>query len=166
MVAAAAAVCLISAVSASPFRFMGGEGDRSDLFGEAGLNAVPRLGRRSPANNPFDANSRFRFRFHGPSSSWFGSRLGNAAFRFQGDEAAPNQYFQLRKRLFESIKAKRADQEPAEVEAAPVGNEEPQALDNGQIDLEKFQLANAYWNRYLEELERNQRFNKLRPGMF
>ena len=46
------------------FRFYGGgEGTGGpDFLGEAGLNAVPRLGRRSLGSNPFGGNSRFRFR--------------------------------------------------------------------------------------------------------
>ena len=51
-----AALALSSAASA--FRFMGGESEDHGAFGEAGLNAIPRIGRRSIGGNPFD--SRFR----------------------------------------------------------------------------------------------------------
>ena len=47
------------------FRFYGGGegGGGPDFLGEAGLNAVPRLGRRSLGSNPFGGSSRFRFRY-------------------------------------------------------------------------------------------------------
>ena len=45
----------------------------------------------------------------------------------QGDEAAPNQYFQLKKRLYESIEDQKAKAAADEAEV-PLGNEEPQVI--------------------------------------
>lgn len=143
--------CLVVA-SASPFRFTEG-GMRPDFLGEAGLNAVPRMGRRSPSGNPFDP-SRFRFRFHGPSSNWLGSRSALAGFRFSGEEADPNQYFQLKKRT--------AGGDDEKDKKAMENLEAAQAMDNNaQANLmEKY--ADAFMKDYLSSLAQKAAYEKLK----
>eukprot|EP00095_Tigriopus_kingsejongensis_P002579 maker-scaffold274_size229011-snap-gene-1.22 protein:Tk02579 transcript:maker-scaffold274_size229011-snap-gene-1.22-mRNA-1 annotation:"hypothetical protein" len=145
--AAIVLVGLVLAEVTTGFRFNEGS-MRPDFLGEAGLNAVPRLGRRSPSGNPFDP-SRFRFRFNGPAANYYGSRLGGmAGFRFSGDEADPNQYFQLKKRMADAVKedAKRAMDTP----------EDAQALDNNApVNLmEKYAAADSYMRDYLSAMSR------------
>ncbi len=54
---------LVALESASAFRFIGEESDKTgSVGGEVGLfNSIPRMGKRM-MGNPFD--SRFRFRFN------------------------------------------------------------------------------------------------------
>ncbi|TRY69261.1 hypothetical protein TCAL_14269 [Tigriopus californicus] len=142
--------CLVVA-NASPFRFTEG-GMRPDFLGEAGLNAVPRMGRRSPSGNPFDP-SRFRFRFHGPSSNWLGSRSALAGFRFSGEEADPNQYFQLKKRM--------AGGDDEKDKKALENQEATQAMDNNaQANLME-RYADSFMKDYLSSLAQKAAYEKL-----
>lgn len=74
-----AVVALLQVASAFRFGGEGGLGGRGhDIFGDAGMNAVPRMGKRG--GNPYDA---FRFRFNEPNAGgWYrGLAGGNAGFR-------------------------------------------------------------------------------------
>lgn len=164
-----------------------GEGESVDhgLFGESGLNAIPRIGRRSIGVKPFD--NRFRFRFSdwlGPTSSRYGG--GNAGFRFQGGESNENRNWQLKKRMAQSIARDKRnfmkEGELAEPEleiVSPVGDnlalldgikEKQQQVgkvfpSEGSSSIESelawYAIADQYWKEYLTDLRRKAAIEKL-----
>jgi hypothetical protein len=139
--------CLVSFAlfligAASSFRFDEGMGGRGhDIFGEAGMNAVPRLGRRS---SPYDA---FRFRFNGASSNGRGQ-------------------YEIRKRMTEALGLDKA----SNAAAASVGGSksngkmEPDMSreeENVEEELDAYLSADEYWREYLNDIARRKVIEKL-----
>jgi len=145
-----------------------------DIFGEAGLNAVPRIGKRvARHSNPYDA---FRFRFNdGPN--WFGRNLagGNAGFRFEGTDTGLRRKYHLRKRMSQAIgldkererelaAAKAA--EAAEMEMAVAADKSALQVpsvgeDEEEADEDDLLTADEYWREYLNEMARKKVIEKL-----
>lgn len=162
----AAAAAVVSAVPYQEESYRG-----HGLFGEAGLNAVPRIGKRvARHSNPYDA---FRFRFNdGPN--WFGRGLagGNAGFRFDGTDTGLRRTYQLRKRMAKAIGLDRDELAQAEMEkmqkmaAAMAGGKNglqatSVAGDEDNTEEDDLLTADEYWREYLDEMARKNIIEKL-----
>ncbi len=169
--------------SATAFRITG-EGESADhgLFGEQGLNAIPRIGRRSLGENPFE--NRFRFRFNNmPRQARMG---GHAAFRFQGGDDGHGRWQYRRKRLMEAVArdkrtfgkdvAAAADPIDEELALLEVAKEQPLMKVATAVDAAKvaeaetdeqmawYEIADQYWKEYLNDLYRKAALDKIQMG--
>jgi len=162
------------AAVANAFSYQEGYSRGGDLFGEAELNHVPRIGKRvaRASTNPYDA---FRFRFN-DGSNWFGRGLagGNAGFRFEGTDTGLRRKYQLRKRMGMSkaigldreAAAKAAEAAEMEMAMAAAGGKNVMQVPSiGEVDddIEEDDLftADEYWREYLNEMARKKVIEKL-----